>query len=113
MDFEPKWRNRNISHTIKGGVIHITIYGILIAFYQFLNMIKHSCGLTWASCGVPIESYNPVVALFYLVVVSVMYSGYQFVRRRWRYGIGLLIGSLLSIVLFCLSTVIVWIIKSL
>ena len=92
------------------GMIRVVVFGAIIAIYQFFNELEHFCWNIGIGdpCKYPPEYYYPALLLLILVLSSISYSLLQLIRREWRYGIGVFLGGCLSIALFVISGIIVF-----
>ena len=95
------------------GVGGVVIVGALIAFYQYYNMIVNPPCVSW---GVfddvceprPRQHWYPAILLIYGGGFALLYAVYQFVRRRRAYALGVVVGVVLSVVMFYAATMIHW-----
>jgi hypothetical protein len=92
------------------GMIRILAFGTIIAIYEFFNELEHFCWNIGIGdpCKYPPEYYYPALLLLILVFSSMSYSLLQLIRREWRYGFGVFLGGCLSIALFFISGIIVF-----
>ncbi len=101
------------NHEFQRGISRVFVFGAIIGVYQFFNEYKHFC---WnigigSRCEYPDEYYYPGRLFLVLAISSISYSIFQFTRREWRYATGLLVGLVLSFVLFIISTAVVFFMK--
>ena len=95
------------------GVGGVVIVGALIAFYQYYNMIVNPPCVNWGvfedMCEPrPREHWYPAILLIYGGGFALLYAVYQFVRRRRAYALGVVVGVVLSVVMFYAATMIHW-----
>ena len=101
------------NHDFQRGISRVFVFGAIIGVYQFFNEYENFC---WnigigSPCEYPEEYYYPGRLLLVLAISSIAYSIFQFTRREWRYATGLLVGLVLSFVLFIISTAAVFFMK--
>ena len=92
------------------GMIRVLAFGTIIAIYEFFNELEHFCWNIGIGdpCKYPPEYYYPALLLLILVFSSMSYSLLQLIRREWRYAFGVFLGGCLSIALFVISGIIVF-----
>ena len=95
------------------GVGRIVILGSLVAFYQYYNMMVNPPCVSWGvfddMCEPrPREHWYPAILLIYGGGFALLYAAYQFVRRRRAYALGVVLGVVLSVVMFYMATMIHW-----
>ena len=87
------------------GVGGVVIVGALIAFYQYYNMIVNPPCVNW---GVFEDMCEPRPREHWYPAILLIYGVYQFVRRRRAYALGVVVGVVLSVVMFYAATMIHW-----
>ena len=110
---EPVTNVRPSRPTFRKGVGRVVIPGAFIAFYQLYNLFVNPPCLHWGVFDDPCEPRSredmyPTVLLLYGGGIALVYAGYQFLRRRRAYAKGVMLGIVLSGVMFWLATMIPW-----
>ncbi len=95
------------------GVGRIVILSSLVAFYQYYNITVNPPCVRWfwfqELCEPrPREHWYPAILLIYGGGFALLYAAYQFVRRRRAYALGVVLGVVLSVVMFYMATMIHW-----
>ena len=95
------------------GVSRLVILGSLVAFYQYYNITVNPPCVRWfwfqELCEPrPREHWYPAILLIYGGGFALLYAAYQFVRRRRAYALGVVLGVVLSVVMFYMATMIHW-----
>ena len=99
--------------SFRKGVGRAVILGAVIAFYQWYNMFENPPCVSWGvfddACDPRSrEDMYPTILLVYGAGFAFVYAGYQFLRRRRAFAAGVVLGVVLSGVMFWFATMIPW-----
>ena len=110
---EPAPNIRPSQPSFRKGVGRAVILGAFIAFYQWYNMVENPPCVSWGVFDDACEPRSredmyPTILLVYGAGFAFVYAGYQFLRRRRAFAAGVVLGVVLSGVMFWFATMISW-----
>ena len=110
---EPAPNIRPSQPSFRKGVGRAVILGAFIAFYQWYNMFENPPCVSWGVFDDACEPRSredmyPTILLVYGAGFAFVYAGYQFLRRRRAFAAGVVLGVVLSGVMFWFATMIPW-----